>query len=104
MAVGSATKEAMFLKEFMEELGCFEDSGGVKLFCDSQSAINLMRNPVLHQTTKHIRVQAHFIRERIQKGDIKVLFVSTKKQKADFLTKAMTREKLEYCRENAGLY
>jgi hypothetical protein len=48
MAMGLATKEALFLKEFMEELFCFEKIESVKLYCDSQSAIKLLKNPVLH--------------------------------------------------------
>jgi hypothetical protein len=103
MAMGSATKEAMFLKEFLTELGYFHDEKGVKLFCDSQSAINLMKNPVLHQSTKHIRVQAHFIRERVELGDIRVSFVGTKEQIADYLTKPTAREKLVFCRRSAGV-
>jgi hypothetical protein len=104
MAVGSATKEAMFLKKFLEELGYYNDEFGVKLHCDSQSAINLMKNPTLHQSTKHIKVQEHFIRERIAFGDIRVVFVPTKDQKADFLTKPLSREKIEFCRKECGVF
>jgi hypothetical protein len=103
MAMGLATKEALFLKEFMEELFCFEKIESVKLYCDSQSAIKLLKNPVLHQTTKNIRVQAHFIRERVKRKDIRVFYINTKEQKADFLTKAVSREVLEFCRKEVGL-
>jgi hypothetical protein len=104
MACGSAVKEALFLREYLMELGIIESEKAMKIYSDSQSAIHLMKNPVLHQSTKHIRVSAHFIRECYQKGLVKVQFVPTKQQLADFLTKAMTREKMELCRSGVGLY
>jgi ATP sulfurylase len=63
----------------------------------------LVRNPVLHQSTKHIRIQAHFIREKVDSGDVNLKYVEIKKQVADFLTKAWTREKTEFCRGAVGL-
>jgi ATP sulfurylase len=92
----------MWIAEYLGELGI--DLGGpVNLMCDSQSAIMLMRNPVLHQSTKHIRIQAHFIREKYKSGEINLRYVETRKQVADFLTKSMTREKLEFCRDQVGV-
>jgi hypothetical protein len=102
MAAGSGTKESLWISEYLQELGV--DLGGpVNLMCDSQSAISLVRNPVLHQSTKHIRIQAHFIREKVESGEVNLKYVETKLQVADFLTKALTREKTEFCRSEVGL-
>lgn len=102
MAAGSAVKEALWAKEFLEELGV-DLPGPVKIWSDSQSAINLLRNPVLHQSTKHIRISAHFIREKYTSGEITLQYIKTGKQVADFLTKALSQEKVEKCREAAGV-
>ncbi|GJW38118.1 hypothetical protein Tco_0063963 [Tanacetum coccineum] len=36
----------------------------IPLYCDSQSAITISRNPVQHSRTKHIHTRYHFIKEQ----------------------------------------
>lgn len=50
-----------------------------------------MKNPVQHGRSKHIDVRFHFIRECIERGELVVKLVASKKQRADILTKALGR-------------
>ena len=68
------------------------------LLVDNQGAIGLAKNPVLHQRTKHIDIRYHFIRERVKGGDVQPVYVSTKEQWADLLTKALDANRIEYLR------
>ena len=43
--------------------------------------------PVEHSRTKHIDIPYHFLRDRQQRGDIEIAYVSTKEQLADIFTK-----------------
>ena len=36
----------------------------VLLYCDNQSAIRLVHNPVFYVRTKHVEVRCHFIEEK----------------------------------------
>ncbi|KAL7617208.1 hypothetical protein Lser_V15G00876 [Lactuca serriola] len=67
----------------------------VKMFVDNKSALELMKNPVFHGRSKHIDVRFHFIRECVENEEIEVAHVDGKEQKADMLTKALTRVKHE---------
>jgi hypothetical protein len=62
-----------------------------------------MKNPTYHARTKHISVQYHFVRELIEAGELDFKFVGTNLRVADFLTKGLAREKLEFFRRSVGL-
>jgi len=93
-----AAKEALWLKRFLEDLGWKQ--GTVLVQCDNTSALKLMKNPQYHSRTKHIEVQYHFLREKIEDGELEFRYIGTDLQCADFLTKGLGREKhLRFCRE-----
>ena len=58
VAIVEATKEALWLKDLVSELGMNQRS--VMVFCDSQSAICLKKNQGFHEKAKHIDVRFHF--------------------------------------------
>ena len=62
---------------------------------DNQGAINLAKNPVNHQRSKHIDIKYHFIRSEIQNGNVKLQYVQTDNHVADIFTKPASRVKLE---------
>ena len=66
--------------------------------CDNISVINLSKNPIQHSRTKHIEIRHHFLRDHVQKGDIALEFISTKKQLADIFTKPLCEEQFSKIR------
>ena len=101
VAATQASKEALWLKMVMEELGHKQEK--ISLYCDSQSAVHLARNPAFHSKTKHIRVQYHFVREKVEKGTVDMQKIHTKENIADFMTKAVDTNKFIWCRSSCGL-
>jgi hypothetical protein len=65
------------------------------LLVDNMSAIQLCKNPVFHDRSKHIEVRYHFIRGCIEDGTITVEFIGTEDQLADILTKALGRVRFQ---------
>ena len=87
MALGVC--ELLWLKIILEDLK-IKWEGPMKLYCDNKSAINIAHNPVQHDRTKHVEVDRHFIKEKLNSGLICTPFVSTDGQLADILTKGLS--------------
>ena len=86
MAGSEAAKEAIYLSGFLHELGV-NVSEPPPLKMDNKSAIDLAYNPEHHSKTKHIERRHYFIRECVENGKLRVPFVPTDENVADFFTK-----------------
>jgi len=73
------------------------------LFVDSQSAIQLGKNPTFHSRSKHIDVRYHWICDALDAKRLALEKFHTDDNGADMITKALPRGKFEVCCEIAGL-
>jgi hypothetical protein len=90
MAASQSAKEAIWLRQLMADVGCVQGEATI-IMCDNQGCIALAKNPKHHSRTKHIDVQHHFIREKIEDGVIELRYCPTEHMVADVLTKALGR-------------
>lgn len=81
--------ELVWLNRLFKEL-VVPTSTSYAVFCDSQSAIHIDRDPVFHERTKHIEVYCHFVRNKIHDGLMTLHHAFTSNQLLDILTKPLT--------------
>ena len=86
------TKELLWLQAFLQELG-YILIFPIIINYDNQSCITLSANPKYHDQSKHINLQFHFLREKVQANILKLQYTSTSTMWANILTKSLTKDK-----------
>ncbi|KAG8500117.1 hypothetical protein CXB51_003559 [Gossypium anomalum] len=101
-ALGSTACEIQWLRSLLRDLH-LPISGPTALFCDNNSALQLAANPTFHERSKHIKIDCHLVREKVQSGVIKLLPCSFKDQLADIFTKALAAVPFQIMLSKLGL-
>ncbi|CAI7905710.1 unnamed protein product [Closterium sp. NIES-54] len=102
MALFRAVREIVWQRRLLAESG-EEQQGPTPLYCNSQGAIALAKNPVLHGLTKHMRVKWHWTRSMVAAGEVELHYVKTTRQPADMMTKRLVELQHWKCCKLAGM-
>ena len=89
-SMAATTCELLWLSYILKDLGV-PVQVPITLFCDNKSAQMLAANPCFHDRSKHVDIDCHFTREKIQDGFLQTAFIPSKLQLADLMTKALNR-------------
>lgn len=64
-SLASTISELVWLLEMLKEVGD-EVQLPVQIYSDSKASIQIAANPVYHERIKHLEIDCHFIREKLQ--------------------------------------
>jgi len=101
VALAEVVKEVLWLQRLLQELGLYQDSVTVNI--DNKGAIDYANNAQFSQRTKHIDIKHHFVRDYIEKGNIKLAYIASEANIADILTKSLDKARFEKLRELMGI-
>jgi len=101
-AMATVTCEIQWLVYLLQDLKVLFEQPSL-LYCDNDLARYIAANPVFHEPTKHIEIDCHIVREKLKKGLIHLLPISTTKQLADIYTKALGPQSFKNICSKLGL-
>ena len=84
----STSSENIWLRHLLREFGVFL-KGPTPLYADNTSAIQIAKNTVFHDRTKHIEIDCHFIRRHVVSNTIYLPYISSLDQLTNIFTKGL---------------
>ena len=89
VAVSEVCMEILFIRQILEFLKIKIDYP-VTVFCDNIGAIFLGYNDKNSKRTKHVDIRHHYVRQYVEDGTVKIIFVRSEENSADTYTKNTT--------------
>ena len=81
----------------------FKQSKLTIILCDNKSAVAMVKNPVFHEKTKHIKIKFHAIREAEWEEEVQLMHYDANDQLADIFTKRLQKSRFEALWEKLGV-
>jgi hypothetical protein len=100
--IANVVAELCWIRNLLLELH-YPVSRASLVYTDNISALYLAANPIQHQRTKHIEIDLHFVREKVQRGLVRVLHVPSRHNFSDIFTKGLPRILFEDFRNSLSL-
>lgn len=100
--VASTTTKVQWLLCMLTELK-LHSSLVPTIYCDNLSSITYSANPVFHSRMKHLALDFHFVKEKVQDGSLRVTHISGDAQLADVLTKVLPKQLFNLVTAKIGL-
>ncbi|GJX25976.1 putative ribonuclease H-like domain-containing protein [Tanacetum coccineum] len=101
VAASSCCGQVLWIQNQMLDYGY--NFMNTKIFIDNESTICIVKNPVFHSKTKHIKIRHHFIRDSYEKRLIQVIKIHTDHNVADLLIKAFDVSRFQYLIASIGM-
>ena len=90
MVLTRAMKQILWMHAAMDEVGYPQPKPAI-LYNDNSGAVLLTQNTKNNTKVKHINIRYHYIRERVEEGEIEVRHVASANNLADMFTKQLPR-------------
>ena len=102
VAVSWCVCHAIWLRNLLSKME-LKQRGATVIQVDNKSAIELAKNPINHERSKHIDVRFHFIRDHVKEGNVEVLHVASQNQVEDIFRKSLPKVLFDKYKKMIGM-
>jgi hypothetical protein len=107
-ACSAVAREALSLRKLLRELALVSENvpvgGPLRISCDNKAALLLCAERKEGQRAKHIDVMHHFVRERVETGELSFTYCKSENNVSDCLTKALPRVAFDSNLRGLGMF
>nr|GEZ32972.1 putative reverse transcriptase domain, ribonuclease H-like domain, aspartic peptidase domain protein [Tanacetum cinerariifolium] len=101
-AMAATTCELLWLSYLLQDLK-IKVKLPVTLFCDNKAAQQIAANPCFHNKTKHLEIDCHFTRDKLQDRFLQIAYIPLHLQLADIMTKALGKVQHSFLVDKLGI-
>jgi len=102
IAVAFCACQCVWLRRVLDKLGHKEEKSTL-IQCDNNSTIQLSKNSIFHDRSKHIDIRFHFLRDLTRDKVVELSYCNSQEQVADIMTKPLKLEQFLKLRSMLGM-
>jgi len=76
----------------------------VTIYSENKTTIHIAENIVFDERTKHIEVDCHIVRKKLEEKIVVTKHISSRHQLVDLLAKPLVRTRVDFICEKLGMY
>ena len=100
IALAAAGKEAEWIRDLLTDIRLWDvPMPCIPMYCDSEATLSKVYNAVYNGKSRHVGLRHNYVRQLLESGTIKVVFVKSSRNLADPFTKPLTRDLVVIPRE-----
>nr|KAJ0214235.1 hypothetical protein LSAT_V11C400171660 [Lactuca sativa] len=93
IALAAADKEAEWIRDLLMDIRLWDIlMPSIPMYCDSEATLSKVYNAVYNGKSRHVGLRHNFVRQLIESGTIKVVYVKTSRNLAYPFTKPLMRD------------
>lgn len=100
--MASTISEILWFRWVLNELDTAQ-SVATPLFYDNEVSRHIANNPVFHERTKHVEMDCHFFRERVESNEIKPIHIESGNKIVDLLMKTLSGYQFKFLLDKFGI-